>query len=352
MIFLFSLLSILLAIIAAAYLQIPTFLLFLGYGWSHRFEWKRWVLRIAAIICFVFFLYEQPPLWAILVTLIPLLFFLVLSVLNANPDVFIALSEEMIIKEKSSPYYVSTEIIGYVNDQNQAICYPLQEMVVPRHILNDIWCDMPLLISYCAACRSAMVFYPVVNGIHLSFEVIGVYRRNMIMRDKQTGTIWQQATGEAVYGKLKGKQLNYLPYQQTSLLEWTKQYPSTLIAKESEHVAKGLFSKDYLMRMLKITERMIAPGYVDLEGLPHRTFVWGTTVPQGSKAYPISELQKKNSFTDFIAGVPVRIEYVLASNSIKGWETFSGKPLSFQQHWWFGWKEFHPDTEIWKAERE
>lgn len=350
MIFLFCFLSILLAIIAAAYLQIPTFLLFLGYGWSHQFEWKRWLFRIGAVIFLVLFLCEQPPLWAILLTLLPFLFFLGLSTMNANPKVFIDLSEEMIIKEKSSPYYISTEVIGFVNDHNQAICYPVQEMVIPRHILNDVWCETPLLISYCAACKSAMVFYPVVNGMHLSFEVIGVYRRNMIMRDRQTGTIWQQATGEAVYGKLKGKQLKYLPYQQTSLLEWSKQYPLTMVAREAENVPKGLFSKEYLMRLLKVTEKIIAPGYTDLEGLPERAFVWGTTLPQGSKAYPLTELEKRNSFNDFIAGVPVKIEYVLASNTIRGWETFSGKPLNFQQHWWFGWKEFHPDTEIWKAD--
>lgn len=346
---LFSVIGILLAVIAAAYLQIPTFILFLGYGWSHRFEWKRWVFRLASLISFIVFLYEEPPVWGIILTGIPILFLLVLSLLNANPRVFIALSEQMILKEKASPYYASTEMIGYVDDDGQAICYPLLEMVVPRHLLNDTWCRKPILISYCAACRSAVLFYPVVNGIRLTFEVIGVFRRNMIMRDLQTGTIWQQATGKAMFGKLKGKQLNYLPYQQTSLLEWAKQYPLTLVARESELVPKGLFSKDYLTRMLKVTEKMIAPGYTDLEGLDKRAYVWGTCIPQGAKAYPIIALQKTNGFSDFIAGVPVKIEYEPSSNSIRGWETFSGKPLKFQQHWWFGWKEFHPDTEIWEA---
>jgi len=33
------------ALVAAAYLQIPTFLLAAGYGWFHRYRAKRWILR-------------------------------------------------------------------------------------------------------------------------------------------------------------------------------------------------------------------------------------------------------------------------------------------------------------------
>jgi hypothetical protein len=54
------------------------------------------------------------------------------------------------------------------------------------------------------------VYASEVNDQRLMFEVAGVYRRNMIIRDRQTGTLWQHATGEALMGPLKGVQLQLL----------------------------------------------------------------------------------------------------------------------------------------------
>ena len=58
-----------------------------------------------------------------------------------------------------------------------------------------------------------------VDDQRLTFEVAGVYRRNMIIRDRQTGTLWQHATGEALMGPLKGVQLRPLGGE---LIRWSR----------------------------------------------------------------------------------------------------------------------------------
>jgi hypothetical protein len=346
-----GILSLILSIVSALYLQLPTFILLLGYGWSHNYPLKRWILRFLAITTLFLFINSDPQLWALLAIGIPFAFFWIFSLFNANPNLFIALNDHQIIKQIELIYPDDTEVVGYVDKNENAICYPVYEMVMPRHLLNDVFCENPLFISFCAACRSTIIYNPVVDEQRLTFEVLGVHRRNMIIRDIQTGTVWQQGTGEAMYGKLKGKQLEFYPYQQTTLADWIKQYPTTLIAKESDNIQKGFVPKDRLMKVLKkVTEKFIAPGKTDLAGLPAREKIWGLQLNGQNKAYPVSELKKVTEITDYLGGIEIKIKYDPSSNQIGGVATTTNERLKFQNHWWFGWKEFHPDTEIWKAQ--
>jgi hypothetical protein len=345
----YVLLSILLGFICAVYQQLPTFILALGYRWSHNIEIKRWILRILALGSFVLFLSYQPAIWEIIPSALLLSFFLVFSLLNANPNVFRALDADHILKSPENQLDPIDEVIGYINGNNQAICYPVEVMIKPRHLLNDVFKNEKILISFCAACRSSIVYSRILEGQELHFQVIGVYRRNMIMRDKETGTIWQQGTGEAVYGKLKGNQLTLLPYQQMMVRDWLKLYPDSLIATESKMAPLGLFSKARLIKMLEVTERLVAPGKTELSGLPLREKIWGLEINGAAKAYPVCELKKVSNFTDQLGEVLVEVRYTASSNLITGKEIKTGQTLKFQSHWWFGWKEFHPHTEIWKA---
>lgn len=64
---------------------------------------------------------------------------------------------------------------------------------------------------------------------------------------------------------------------------------------------------------------------------------------------PVSELKKVTEITDYLGGIEIQIKYEPNSNPIYGVVTTTNEQLKFQNHWWFGWKEFHPYTEIWKA---
>lgn len=349
MIITFSILSIILSIASAFYLQIPTFILGLGYGWSYNYPIKRWVLRILALLALIFFITKTSSLGLMVGIGIPFSFFWIFSLFNANPNLFIALNEKDIIKQKEKIYNDQTEIVGYIDNLGNAICYPIKEMVMPRHILNDTFEQNPLLITYCAACRSTMIYNPVIDNLRLNFEVVGVRRRNMVIRDKETGTIWQQGTGEAMFGKLKGKRLDFYPYQQMNLSDWLHQYPNSQIAQESSEVRKGFLPKEKLMKVLeKVTGNFVAPGKTDLNGLPLREKIWGLEINGKCKAYPISELKKVEHFIDQIDETEIEIEYDPKSGQISGKIVSTGVELKFQNHWWFGWKEFHPETEIWK----
>jgi len=344
----FSLLSILLILITALYQQLPTFILALGYGWWHNHAKKRWIFRFLAIDAFIVFIVLDPSMNCIIATAIPFAALFVFSLINANSNVFAALDESHILKQKELIYDLETEIVGYCDPSGASICYPIDEIVMPRHLINDTFNGNPLFISYCAACRSTMIYNPMVLGTRLTFEVIGVYRRNMVIGDLQTKTLWQQGTGEAMCGALKGKQLEYFAYQQMKLGDWLKEYPDSFIAQEHPSAPKGLLPKKRIMKAMKVTDSFIGPGRTELNGLPLREKVWGLELNGKSKAYPVSELKKSKGLSDNVGGTEIRITYNPDTNQIDGEITETTEALRFQNHWWFGWKEFHPETDIWK----
>jgi hypothetical protein len=96
-----------------------------------------------------------------------------------------------------------TKVLGIVVE-GQPHAWPMG-ILIPHHIINERVHGKPVTAAYCPACRSGYVFDPVVDGQRLTFEPVSVRRRNMIMRDRETGTIWQHETGEALLGRYRGR---------------------------------------------------------------------------------------------------------------------------------------------------
>ena len=59
-----------------------------------------------------------------------------------------------------------------------------------------------------------------VNGRVLHFYLAGINNQNFIMRDKETGSWWQQITGKAIYGPLKGSTLELVPSDELTFGQW------------------------------------------------------------------------------------------------------------------------------------
>src|SRR5690606_35266590 len=84
-----GILSLVLSVVSALYLQLPTSFLSLGYGWSHNYPTKRWVFRILALATFLLFINTSPTTCILLSIAIPFAFFWTFSLFNANPNLFI-----------------------------------------------------------------------------------------------------------------------------------------------------------------------------------------------------------------------------------------------------------------------
>ena len=101
-------------------------------------------------------------------------------------------------------------VIGLIVD-GEAKAYPLS-ILIRHEIVNDVIAGVPVAVTFCPLCNTAVVFDARVGGDTLNFGVSGNVRNSdLLMFDRQTESWWQQFTGKAVVGQFVGTELKMLP---------------------------------------------------------------------------------------------------------------------------------------------
>jgi hypothetical protein len=233
------------------------------------------------------------------------------------------------------------------------------------------------------------VWESTVDGRVLHFHLAGINNQNFIMRDEETGTWWQQVSGKAILGPLKGRQLKEVFHDELSFALWKREQAKGRVLKPDARIAAAneYEAADWEMRVGRM--RVVAGTDVD-QRLAPRTLVIGITAGGKSVAYPFSALEKQSPIVDTVGTVPIvivlgddkrsvrafdrtvdgrRLEFfqsvektpaqLVDSESGSTWN-FEGKavagPLAGRQlqqvsvleDYWFDWRIYHPDTTIYQ----
>ncbi|MBO6784056.1 MAG: DUF3179 domain-containing protein [Alphaproteobacteria bacterium] len=89
--------------------------------------------------------------------------------------------------------------------------YPLS-VLIWHEIVNDDLGGVPIAVTYCPLCNSAVVFDRRVGDAVLDFGTTGNLRfSDLVMYDRQTESWWQQFTGQGIVGDYAGEDLQMLP---------------------------------------------------------------------------------------------------------------------------------------------
>jgi len=116
-------------------------------------------------------------------------------------------------------------VIGLIMG-GEARAYPLR-VLVWHEIVNDKIADIPVTVTYCPLCNSAIVFDRRLDGRVLDFGTTGKLRNSdMVMYDRQTESWWQQFLGEGIVGEMTGKRLKPLPARLESFEKFRTRAPN------------------------------------------------------------------------------------------------------------------------------
>jgi hypothetical protein len=98
--------------------------------------------------------------------------------------------------------------------------YPLR--ILMRHeIANDEVGGVPVTVTFCPLCNTAIVFDRRLGDRVLDFGTTGRLRKSdLVMYDRQTETWWQQFLGEGLIGELTGARLKMIPSRLESFAEF------------------------------------------------------------------------------------------------------------------------------------
>ena len=279
----------------------------------------------------------------------------------------------------------SDRMLG-VHANNVAKAY-LASGVAFHHIIEDTLGSMPILVTWCQLCNTALVFRADLEGRRLTFDLNGTRGSNFVMRDRQTGTDWQQATGEAFAGPLQGRRLSLLAFEITTWGEWKSRYPQTLaFAMEPRYREQYRLMEQRQKELTAFGAPAFSPLRTDSRLWP-TTQVLGVEIGGAYKAYPITLLSKQSVWNDRIGSAPVLLLHMSDTETNRAFSrVISGQTLTFQSinrpavsmtdletgsYWnrygeclegalkgkslapisllpsfWFAWAEFHPDTEL------
>ncbi len=118
--------------------------------------------------------------------------------------------------------------------EGNAKAYPLQ-ILMWHEIVNDKLSEVPITVTFCPLCYSAIVYERIVDGKEYTFGVSGFLRNSdLVMYDLESETLWQQCTGEAIVGELVGKKLKQIPSQIISFGQFRKAWPKgKVLSKET-----------------------------------------------------------------------------------------------------------------------
>lgn len=85
--------------------------------------------------------------------------------------------------------------------------YPIQ-ILIWHEIVNDTVGGVPLSVTYCPLCNSAITFKHTERGVETTFGTSGsLYAANLVMYDRATESLWNQIDGRAVIGLLTDETL-------------------------------------------------------------------------------------------------------------------------------------------------
>ena len=141
-----------------------------------------------------------------------------------------------------------------------------------------------------------------MNGKVLHFYLAGINNQNFLMRDKETGTWWQQITGKAIYGPMQSAQLDAVLSDELTFGEWKSEVSD---GKVLAPVAK--YTKEYDSKWEPEVAKL--PVVISFPGteLKSRDVVVGLVVDGVSRAYPWETLVKQSPVVDHLHGTPLLI---------------------------------------------
>jgi Protein of unknown function (DUF3179) len=292
----------------------------------------------------------------------------------------------------------SSRVIG-LELGGESRAYPV-DLLALHEVVNDIVDGDPLAVTWCPLCATGLGFGRRVDGRTLTFGVSGyLHKANLVMFDRETGSLWSQLLGGAVTGPLRGHELQRLPLVQTTWAEWKRSHPNTFVLSvRRDPLGERFTSPGSFSTALGLEDSNVPYGsYVSkvpvyfprtVRGVPEASLVLGITLADRQKAWPLTDLNRVGLVQDELAGNPLALvaepnalagfaysrrldervlELVLQGRQLVDRETRSrfsvvtGRGLSgplvgetlaripATTSYWFAWRRAYPDTAVWKV---
>ena len=203
---------------------------------------------------------------------------------------------------------VSLEISGDVR------AYPLQ-ILTWHEIVNDTVGDVPVAVTFCPLCNSAIAFDRRLDGKELEFGVSGNLRNSdLIMYDRETHSWWQQFTGEGIVGEHAGQSLDHLPAFIVSFADFQRAHPNGKVLSRDTGYARQYGRNPYAGYDTIEGNPFLFTGDLDGRLLPVERVI-AVTIGDVDVAFPLSILQEEGAINYETSGSSITVFHKFGTTS-------------------------------------
>ncbi len=196
----------------------------------------------------------------------------------------------------------------------QSRAYPLQ-ILIWNEIVNDTVGGVPVTVTFCPLCYTAIAFDRRAADRVLDFGTTGNLRKSdLVMYDRQTESWWQQAIGQAIVGDLTGTQLTILPASIVSWDAFRTGHPDGMVLSTDTGYSRSYGNNPYFGYDSAHTQPFLFDGKPDGRLAP-KEHVVTVSLDGEDAAYPYALLKQRRVVHDAVGGTPVVVFYRTGTSS-------------------------------------
>ena len=248
-----------------------------------------------------------------------------------NSPIFSPLSEV----QTNNPNLKDDQLGIVVSHGEETRFYPYN-ILVWHEIVNDVIADIPIAVTFCPLCGSAIVYERNLSGDTIQFGVSGLlYESNLLMYDTKTESLWSQIEGRSVVGDLADTELVRFPMQVMSFEKAKQKYPDMEVLSEQTGYTRQYNIYPYGEYDTN-DDLYFNVTYTGKEyDLPLKEIVYATTYQDTPIAFVRRELAKiKTATVTMENGTQITAQYQDEEITLK---TDSGEELVGYNAQWFSW---------------
>jgi hypothetical protein len=171
------------------------------------------------------------------------------------PDGIPPIDDPQFVPVAEVDFLAENEPVMAVEIGGDARAYPVQ-ILIWHEIVNDTVGGVPLAVTYCPLCNSAVAYDRRVDDRVMSFGTSGLlWNSALVMYDRQTETLWSHFNGEAIVGMLTGTELEQFPVATVPWGVWRDAHRDGLVLSRETGFERDYGSNPY-------------PGYDDINSRP------------------------------------------------------------------------------------
>lgn len=209
----------------------------------------------------------------------------------------------------ASKWLDPTEPVIIVRVEDEVRAYPIQ-ILMWHEIANDTLGGLPLTVTFCPLCNTAIVFKRTFEDRVLDFGTTGRLRfSNLVMYDRQTESWWQQATGEAIAGELSGSKLEFYPASIIGWEEFVGAYPEGSVLSRDTGFNRPYGRNPYTGYDDVNSSPFLYSGPATPRVLPPMARVLTIELNGKAVAYPYEILQDVRVVNDRVGATPVVVTW-------------------------------------------